>query len=101
MPGPGVGFDFERCAAMMGAYTEVEPLPAHELAALPLVFRARHLGQVLTGTAHLLHRHEVAGQPDQDVHRLLDVVERGAEQARWLEREEQELLSALSGSRVG
>ncbi len=97
----GVGLDIEGCAALMGAYSEVETLPAHELAVLPLVFRARHLAEVLTETAHLLHRPEIAGGMDTDIHDLLDAVERGAEQSRWLEREEPALLSALRSSRVG
>lgn len=96
----GVGFDLERCAAWMAAYGEVEPLPAHELAALPLVFRAQRLTGVLTVTARFLHRHEGDPPPGQEAHGLLDLVEREAERARWLEAGEQELLSALSGSRV-
>jgi hypothetical protein len=94
------GLDLERCAAWMAAYGEVESLPAHELAALPLVFRAQHLTGVLTGTARFLHRHEGDPPPEQEVPGLLDLVEREAERARWLEAGEQELLSALGGSRV-
>lgn len=97
----GVGLDIDRCAALMAAYGEVETLPAHELAVLPLVFRARHLAEVLTETADLLSRPEIAGGRETDVHELLDAVERGAEQSRWLEREEPALLSALRSSLVG
>jgi len=92
--------DLERCADWMAAYREVEPLPAHELAALPLVFRAQHLTGVLTGTARFLRRHEGDPQPDQVAGGLLDLVEAEAERARWLETGEQELLSALGGSLV-
>jgi Ser/Thr protein kinase RdoA (MazF antagonist) len=100
-PQADVGLDIDRCAALMAGYGEVETLPAHELAVLPLVFRARHLAEVLTETADLLSRPEDAGRLETDVHDLLDAVERGAEQSRWLEREEPALLSALSSSRVG
>jgi Ser/Thr protein kinase RdoA (MazF antagonist) len=96
----GVGLDLERCAALMAGYGEVESLPAHELAALPLVFRAQGLTGVLTGTSRFLRRHEVASQPDREVHGLVDMVEREAERVRWLETGEQELVSALGGSLV-
>lgn len=97
--GDGV-IDLERCAALMTTYGELGPVPAHELAALPLILRAQRLRRVLTGTAGFLRRRDVASQPDRDAHQLVDMVEREAEGARWLESGERELLSALRGSLV-
>jgi Ser/Thr protein kinase RdoA (MazF antagonist) len=98
--GGGAGLDLERCAALMAAYRQVEPLPTHELAALPLIFRAQGLTGVLTGTIRFLRRHELASQPEQEAHRLVDLVEREAERARWLETGERELCSALGSTLV-
>jgi Ser/Thr protein kinase RdoA (MazF antagonist) len=96
----GVGLDLERSAALMTAYREVATLPAHELAALPLVLRAEHLTGVLTGTARFLRRHQVGSQPDQAARQLVDVVEQEAERARWLESGERDLITSLGGSLV-
>ncbi|HEY3239459.1 MAG TPA: hypothetical protein VGL92_07845 [Acidimicrobiia bacterium] len=96
----GVGLDLERGAALMAAYRDVEPLPAHELAALPLIFRAQRLSGVLIGTSHFLRRHEVAFQPEEDAHQLVEMVEQEADRARWLESGEQDVISALGGSLV-
>jgi Ser/Thr protein kinase RdoA (MazF antagonist) len=91
-----VGLDLERCASLMAAYREVESLPPQELAALPLLFRAQRLTGVLTGTTRFLQRHELVSQPDEETRHLVDMVEREADRARWLEAGEQELFSALS-----
>ncbi len=95
-----VGLDFGRSAALMAAYREIEPLPAPELAALPLVFRAQSLSRVLIGTAGFLRRSGAVSRLDQEARRLVDMVEREADRVRGLEAREPELRSALAGSLV-
>ena len=84
----------------MSAYGEVERLPAVEVAALPVIFRAERLGKVLTKTVNFLRKHEASRQQEKDVHKLLDAIEREADRVRWLEETEPALLGALSDARV-
>ncbi len=97
---PVAGFDVERGAALVAAYREVEPIPDAELAALPLVFRAHRLMQVLGGVTRFLHGRGAAPQPEADARHLVDVVEWEAAVARWLESEEHDVVSALARSPV-
>lgn len=96
-----VGLDFARCADFMAAYGEVEYLPAQELAALPLIFRAQRLFKVLTKTENFLRKHEAVRQAEKDVLKVVDMAEREADRVRWLEEQEDPLVSALGSSLVG
>jgi Ser/Thr protein kinase RdoA (MazF antagonist) len=95
----GAGLDLDRAGTLMAAYRSVEPVPAAELAALALVLRARTLASVLAGSAGFLSGPDAARTHEQ-ARGLVDVIERAAIRTRWLEREEPELVSALSGSLV-
>jgi len=96
-----VGLDFELCAILMAAYREVERLPEHELAALPLVFRAQRLIKVLTATEDCLQKQGTTRQDENDVVTVVDVAETEANRLRWLEEQEHPLLQALGSSLVG
>jgi Ser/Thr protein kinase RdoA (MazF antagonist) len=92
--------DLECCAALVAAYREVEPVPERELAAVPLVLRARCLTGVLARTNGYFGGGAVTFRPEEDARRLVDAVEREADRVRWLEAADRELLSALGGSLV-
>ena len=94
------GFDLGRAAALITAYREVEPLPDHEVAALPLILRACCLTGVLAGTSAYLDGHSPTSRPDVDAARLVDAVAREADRVRWLEARGKELVAALGGSLV-
>jgi Ser/Thr protein kinase RdoA (MazF antagonist) len=93
-----VGLDFVRCAAFMAAYAEVEDLPPDEVAALPLVFRSQRLFEVLSRTRRFLLEHEVRPQVEEDVLKVVHLVECEADRLRWLEEHEKGLLLAMGGA---
>ena len=96
----GVAFDLGRCGTLVAGYREVEALPDHELAAMPLILRVRSLTGVLAGTTSYLSRHAGTIPSGEEARRLLDAVEREADQVRWLETGDEELVAALGGSLV-
>jgi Ser/Thr protein kinase RdoA (MazF antagonist) len=96
---PVAGLDLDRAGALVAAYRAVHPVPVAELAALPLVLRARGLAGVLTAAAGF-HSRAGAMAPSGEACRLVDLIDREAEQARWLEGQERQLISALAGSLV-
>lgn len=98
---PEVALDFERCAVLMAAYAEVERLPEHELAALPLVFRAERLIKVLARTENCLRMQGTTSPEENDVVTVVDIAETEADRLRWLEEHEYSLLQALGSSLVG
>jgi Ser/Thr protein kinase RdoA (MazF antagonist) len=92
----GGGLDLDRCAAFMSAYGELDELVPHELAALPLVFRGQALADVLEATAEYLGRQEPPSE--EEVLRVVELVEHRAGRTRWLEEHEDDLLLAMGGA---
>jgi Ser/Thr protein kinase RdoA (MazF antagonist) len=88
--------DLDRCAAFMAAYSEVEELAPHELAAVPLAFRAEALDEVLAGTGRLLGRE--GPHAEADVVDVVELIVRQAARTRWLEEHEDDLLLAMGGA---
>jgi Ser/Thr protein kinase RdoA (MazF antagonist) len=95
---PGAGLDLDRAGVLVGAYRALQPVPVPELSALPLVLRARGLAGVLTAAAGFDPGSTMA--PAGEACRLVDLIDREAEQARWLEGRAEQLISALTGSLV-
>jgi Ser/Thr protein kinase RdoA (MazF antagonist) len=96
---PGPGLDLDRAGVLVGAYRAVDPVPVPELAALPLVLRARRLGGVFTAVTGY-HPWSGTAAPVGDASRLVDLLDREAEEVRWLEGRAEPLISALTGSLV-
>ena len=96
-----VGLDSGRCTEVMASYAEHEPLPAEEVAALPLILRAERLGKVLGMVSTFLRKRSEGWPPGRkDVLDVLDLAELETERLRWLEREERGLLAVFGGSQM-
>jgi Ser/Thr protein kinase RdoA (MazF antagonist) len=91
------GFDLNRCADLMAAYDEVEPLAPGEVEAVPAILRVEGLVRVLRVSAGAV----AAGVEETVVHDVVEVIQREAARLRWLEEHEPALVEALASSCVG
>ena len=93
---PG-GFDLDRCADVMAAYDEVEPLSPGEVRALPAILRVERLVRVFK----LSIRCVAADASEEVTQEIVGVIETEAARLRWLEEHEPSLVEALASSCVG
>ena len=90
---PG-GFDLERCAELVAAYGETDPLSPGEVEALPGILRLERLRRVFRLASRLEE-----GSPES-VRELVHVVNNEARHLRWLEEHEGALIDALGSALV-
>ncbi len=91
---PG-GFDLERCADLVAAYTEVDHLSPGEVEALPRILRLERLSRVFRLTSRLEE-----GSPESVIRELVRVVNNEAVHLRWLEEHQGALIDALGSALV-
>ena len=93
--GASGGFDLERCAGLVAAYAEIEPLSPGEVEAVPFALRVERLVRVFRLTSRLEE-----GVPESVINPLVKVIDDEAVRLRWLEEHEGALVDALGSALV-
>jgi homoserine kinase type II len=83
-PGHRVAIDPSPAAAFVAAYRTVRPLPADEMEALPLFFRAQRLAKVVGKCQNLLTKHALVPQTQKDLQKISLMARREVVRLRWL-----------------
>jgi Ser/Thr protein kinase RdoA (MazF antagonist) len=97
----GGEFDFDRCAALVAAYDEVDRLSPGEVEALPHILRVERLVRVFRLTSGFVTRFHDGGLVENVVGEIVEVAEAEAARLRWLEEHESAFIEALGSSLVG
>jgi Ser/Thr protein kinase RdoA (MazF antagonist) len=94
------GFELDRCADVMAAYDDVDPLSPGEVTALPAILRIERLTRVYRLMSGFGERFADADPADGVVAGIVKVLEAEAARLRWLEEHEQALVEALGSALV-